>query len=859
MQNRAGQQLAHFRLVELLGAGGMGEVWKAVDTTLDREVALKLLPAEVAGDPDRLARFEREAKTLAALNHPNIATLHGLHEDQGTHFLAMEMIPGEDLACRLARGPLALPAVKRIAEQIAEALEATHERDVIHRDLKPANVQITPQGRVKLLDFGLAKGVPGVEGGPGAAEDLTSAPTRTSAPTQMGVLLGTAAYMSPEQARGRPIDRRTDIWAFGCLLFEMLTGCPAFDGDTFSDKLAAVLKDAPDWAALPAALPHPLRALMQQCLSKSAADRPAGFDAVRARLAAAWGDGGDEARGASEWSPSMPPGRPDPATQAVLEPAHESLSRATPTAPTEPPSAAPSKTGRSFSGLAAAVFAIAAVIVAIVGAYRWLSGDSETTPATAAAPTSQGARAATTEVPAARPSIAVLPFRNLSADPDNEYFSDGMTEEIIGTLARIDGLRVAARSSSFVFKGQSPDAATVGKALNVDTVLDGSVQRDGDRIRISAQLVKVEDGFQLWSERYDRTFEDVFALQDEIARAIAGQLKVTLSVHGGESLAGRPTDNLEAYDLFLQGRFFWELRGDGLRKGLEFYQRAVKLDPDFALAHASIAETYSLMGFYNLMPPHDAMPLAKLAARRALELDGTLARAHSALGYIRHFYDWDFDAARASYVRAIELEPNYPTSRYWYAILLWIVDGQWETAAAEIDRSIALDPLALQPRSVEAVLHILGGEFERAAEIAESVVERNPKHFPGQWELVASYRDAGEYAKANATFEAAMALFPRHPWLLAEIGVLKARIGETAQAEALHDELMQMAETRFISPYFLALIPLELGRTDEALTFMEQMLVVRDPFAVMFARAATLAPLRDEPRFRDLLEQVGLD
>src|SRR5882672_11041212 len=469
-------RLGPYEIVGPLGGGGMGEVYRARDTRLGRDVAIKALPPAFAADPARLSRFRREAQTLASLNHPNIAAIYGLEETAGAPHLVLEFVEGETLAARLSRGALPQSEALALGIQIAGAIEAAHERGVVHRDLKPGNVMINRAGMAKVLDFGLAKSDPG----PASGAALSDSPTLAEYPdaTAAGVILGTAAYMSPEQARGKPVDRRSDVWSFGCVLFECLTGRPAFVGETASDLIARILEREPDWAALPAGAPPRIREILRRCLRKNADERPRDIRDVRLELSDVASSGGKAAA-------------------------------------------------------------------------------------------------------AREKSIAVLPFENLSG-ADDEYFADGVTDEILNALAQVEGLRVAARASCFAFKGRREDLRAIGERLDVATVLEGTVRRSGARLRINAQLVDVADGYQLWSERYDREMTDVFEVQDEIASAIASRLRVTLQGDADRGRARRGTANLEAYELLLKGRAFQFKRGRFLTQAIQCFERAMALDPNYA-------------------------------------------------------------------------------------------------------------------------------------------------------------------------------------------------------------------------------------------------------------------------------------
>ena len=554
-----GTRLGPYEIVAALGAGGMGEVYRARDPRLGREVAIKGLPDTFAQHPERLARFEREARLLASLNHPNIAAIFGLEDASGTPYLVLELVEGETLAQRLARGPLAIRETLEVGEQIAAAIETAHERGVVHRDLKPGNVMLTPSRTVKVLDFGLAKGGASEAG---SSSNLSQSPTMALSATGEGIILGTAAYMSPEQARGQSVDRRTDVWSFGCILYECLSGRQTFGGETVPDVIAHMLEREPDWSAIPTSAPARLRDVIRRCLTKEADKRPRDIGDLRREL------------------------------QTIA---------------TEPSSA---------SGI-------------------------------------QASRVAAT------PSLAVLYFENLASDEESAYFCTGITEDILTDLSKIKGLRVASRNAVSRYRGAAADIPKVAAELGVGAVLEGSVRRAGSRVRISAQLIAA-DGFHLWAERYDRTMEDVFAVQEEIASSIAGALKVTLTPTESKQLTQDRPEDVRAYDLYLKGRALYGSYTDAsLREALALFQQATAIDPGYALAWAGIADCYGQLCQWGKDP--DIPELTRLgleAARHAISLNPKLPDAYKAEALNLRF-SGDYPAARKSLARALEADPRY--------------------------------------------------------------------------------------------------------------------------------------------------------------------------------------------------------
>lgn len=585
-----GSRLGPYEVLGPLGSGGMGEVYRARDTRLDRIVAIKALPQSLSGAPESLARFEREAKLLASLNHPNIASIYGLEEVEGVPYLVLEFIEGRTLAQALVGGTMEVRQTLDVGGQIAAAIEAAHERGIVHRDLKPGNVMITTSGTVKVLDFGLAKG--GTPGTP-SSMGLSATPTMAVAGTRDGIILGTAPYMSPEQARGKAVDGRTDVWAFGCVLFECLSGRQAFHGETVSDVIAGILAQEPDWNLMPPAAPLKLRDLVRRCLTKESDKRPRGIGDLRLELLAI--------------------------AQEMSAPSSRSIS---------------------------------------------------------------------SEVP----SLAVLYFENLSADKESDYFCAGITEDILTDLSKIKGLRVASRNAVARYRGESVDLGKVAAELGVKAVLEGSVRRAGDRVRISAQLINGADGFHMWAERFDRTLEDVFAVQEEIASSIAQALRVKLTPAEAEALVqDRPAD-VRAYDLYLKGRQHYELfTPEGRSEALELFQQAVEVDPNYALAWAGIADCYGQMLQLDSTPDWaENGRLGLEAARRAIGLNPNLAEAHKAEALVLRF-SGDLEGSRASLRRAVEANPRYVSALTNMAVDRYCL-GDLAGAERLIRRGLELEP-----------------------------------------------------------------------------------------------------------------------------------------------------------------------
>jgi serine/threonine-protein kinase len=744
-----GARLGPYEIVAPMGAGGMGEVWRARDTRLARDVALKILPAEFARHPERLVRFQREAQSLAALNHPNVAAIYGLEERDGAPLLVLELVEGETLAARLARGPIEPRDVFAIGAQVASALEAAHERGIVHRDLKPGNVMVNAAGAVKVLDFGLAK----IEASASSLGDSAEGPTRTlgASPTEAGVILGTAAYMSPEQARGRPVDRRSDVWSFGCLLFECLSGRPAFAGETVSDLVARILEREPDWSALPPATPARLREIVRRCMRKPADERPRDIRDVRLELA-----------------------------ELASGPARGGV--------------------------------------------------------------------------AGEHSIAVLPFENRSG-ADDEFFADGVTDEILNALAQVQGLRVAARSSCFAFKGRHEDPRAVGERLGVGAVLEGTLRRSGSRLRVTVQLVNVADGMQLWSERYDRELTDVFAVQDEIAAAIAKRLSVSL---GETSGARRGTQNLEAYELMLKGRAHQLRRGRFLWSAIECFEAAIALDPGYAEAMACLSDSWRLLGTFSVAPPHEMFPKARSFAERALSIDGHLAEAWATIADVELMYEWNAARAEAAWKRALELDPRHTRARCERAQWAYVFGSlPLDVAVQQTRVAIAEDPdNSWALGMVSFLLGYANDQHDESMDFADRAIGRDSESIFLLWNRVRSRAWAGQLEEARTIALGALSASGRHAWVMGSLGWLFGKLGEADHACAVHDELAARARYEKFSPGWVAIAAAAGGRADEARKQLALAVEERDPIILHSRQMPYFDALRSDPAYREITHPI---
>jgi serine/threonine-protein kinase len=743
-----GTRIGPYQILAPLGAGGMGEVYSARDTRLSRDVAIKALPAEFSADPEKLARFRREAQTLASLSHPNVAAIYGLEELDGTPCLVLELVKGETLATRLTRGPLPPREVIGLGIQLSSAIEAAHELGIVHRDLKPGNIMISAAQVLKVLDFGLAKTDPAQALAGDSSDTSTVAGT-----TVAGTILGTVAYMSPEQARGKPVDRRSDVWSFGCVLFECLAGTPAFAGETVSDLLARILEREPDWTALPSSTPARAREILRRCLRKDADARPRDIRDVRLELLeAAAGDGNRD-------------------------------------------------TAREHS-------------------------------------------------------VAVLPFENLSG-PDDEYFADGVTDEILNRLAHLEGLQVAARTSCFAFKGRREDLRAIGEKLDVASVLEGSVRRAGARLRITAQLVKTADGYQLWSERYDCEMTDVFDVQDAIANAIADRLRGTLHDEADRQRARQGTKNIEAYELLLKGRALQNRRGRFLPEAIACFEKAIALDPQYAEAMAWLSDSYRLMGTFGAAPFVEVMPKAKRLAERALAIDSSLAEAWATVACVVEQYEWDFEGALPLWERTLVADPRHSRGRGQRA--LWgLCSGLMgaEEAVAESARAAHDDPLNAWVGAMHSyVLGFVGRHAESIA-AAERSFKIDGESFFAHWNLMRGCAWDGQYQRAIEMAPALLRASGRHPWGLGTLAWAYGRAGRPESARAVFEEMDARSHHEFMSPFWLTVAAASAGLMERAIGYLERTVAERDPLAVWVRMNRFCEEIRAHPRFEDVVRAV---
>jgi len=782
-RSMTGRTLGHYKLQSLLGAGGMGEVYRARDTRLDRDVAVKILPEELADNPEALRRFEREAKAVAALSHPNILSIFDFGVEAGMSYAVMELLEGETLCARLQRDDAGWREAVEIGSAIAEGLSAAHAKGIIHRDLKPENIFLTSDGQVKILDFGIARVKHVVS--PDAETLTTGIET-----TKRGVVMGTLGYMSPEQVKGAQADAPSDIFSLGCVLYEMVSGQRPFAGDTGAEVIAAILKeDPPLLTGSKKTMPAELAAVIKRCLEK----------------------------------------KPEQRYQSARDLAFDLRAMLTGRSPAAPAIARRPLRPAMWLGAAAAIVAI------VVAAWLFWGGVREQ----------------------AIDSLAVLPLVNASGDENAEYLSDGITEAIINSLSQLPQLkRVIARSTTASYKGKVVDPRKVGQELNVRAVLTGKMTQRGDDLIIGTELVNTSDGARLWGEQYTRKIADILAVQEEIVRQISEKLRLALTGEQRERLAKHHTDNIEAHRLYLKGRYHWnKVNEEGLRKSVEYYNQAIDLDPNYALAYAGLADSYYFLS--NLyLPPQEAMPRSRAAAMKALQLDETLPEAHAALAVAKSQYDWAWAEADHAYKRATALNPSYASVHNIYGLFLTGM-GRFGEAQTEMNRARELDPLSAYIHVGTATPALFARRYDQAIEQLRKSVTWNPDFPSAHHNLGLAYAHKGLYEEAIAEMKKAISL--DSGWTnLAFLGAIYAKAGKQEEARKVLDEMRERARREHVSEYGFALIHAGLGDKDRALASLEKAYTGRDEYMILLKVDQFLDGLRSDPRFTDLLRRMNL-
>jgi len=780
-----------YQIIEELGKGGMGRVYKVLDRETKEKIALKLIKPDIAADKKTVERFRNELTSARKISHKNVCRMYDLGKEKGSYFITMEFVPGEDLKSFIRRAaPLSTARTISIAKQVCDGLAEAHQLGVVHRDLKPQNIMIDKQGNVRVMDFGIARSV------------------QSKKITGEGVMIGTPEYMSPEQVEGKEVDHRSDIYSLGIIMYEMLTGKVPFEGET---PLAIAMKHKSETPKNPnelnSQIPEDLSHIILKCLEKDPEKRYQRSEELRSELE-------NTEKGIPTTDKIIPKKKPLTSRELTV----------------------------TFGMKKVLLPVLVVLLVITAGLIIW----------------SPWKKPESVSSPSKKASIAVLPFVDMSVEKDQGYLCDGLADELINRLAKINGIRVPARTSSFSFRGKEADIQEIGTKLHVNTILEGSLQKANNQLRIRVRLINVSDSQPLWSEAYVRDEKDIFALQDEISLSIVNNLRISLLGEEKSELVKHYTENIEVYNLYLRGRYFWNKRTrEDLEKAIQYFEKAVELDPGYAMAYVGLAETYSVLPWYSNLNPEACLQKANNAAQKALEIDNTLGEAHAALASVKFDY-LNLEEAEKSFKRALELNPGYATAHHWYGVYLMDL-GRFESAINEFKRALELDPLSLVINRNYGELLCYSRQYDKAIKQLKKTLEMDPNFSEIHIWLGVSYLKKSMYEEALEEFQKEIALKKDfNPQAVTYIGITYSLMDQIDRTQEICDDLLEKSKKEYIPQYFIALLYFTLGENDQGFEWLEKAHKKNDIRLKSLKADPLMDGFRSDPRYTALLEKIGL-